>query len=167
MINIANLANSSQAPVMKLAQFARGKLEHNVPALFAHSLGSITCAAPELPAFARFKLNVMYQGPSGNGLKRQSVARFYVNVVTRLYHVAQFDAQGGEYVPLFAIDVIDQGNARRPIRIILNRGHLARDGSLIPSEIDDSKLAFTAATSVTHSYNAPVIASCLLLESDQ
>jgi hypothetical protein len=65
----------------------------------------------KLSSFARLKLNVVYQSSHRNKFQRESIPKFYIDILARLYSVTQPDAQRGDYITLFSVNIMNQGNA--------------------------------------------------------
>jgi hypothetical protein len=149
--------------VVKLAQFARGQFEHDIFALLAHDSSRASCAVNQLSSLAGLKLDIMYQSPHRNGSQRQGVAESYVHILACLYSITQLYAQRSEYVALFSVSIMNEGDTSRPVRVIFNGSYFSGDGDLVPPEVQEAKLALASATSVTHCQNASAITSSLLL----
>ena len=74
------------------------------------------------------------------------------------------DAQlrGSEDVRLLAVGVVQQRDARRPVRVVLDRGDLRRHAVLQALEVDDAVAALVAAALVARRDAAVVVAAALL-----
>src|SRR5204863_6186334 len=62
-------------------------------------------------------------------------------------------------VSLFAVEIGDQSDVRRAIRIIFDLGHTRRNARLVTLEIDDAIEPFVAAASPTNGYTSIVVAA--------
>ena len=60
-------------------------------------------------------------------------------------------------VALFAIHIMDQGNIRTPIRVVLNGSNIARDSDFISSKINPTIAAFMTTATTPRSYPAVVV----------
>src|SRR6202022_3581988 len=69
---------------------------------------------------------------------------------TRLHHVPHTQADRRQDIPLFAIAVVDQRDARGPVRIVLDARHPRGDAVLRSLEIDNPVAALVAAPLVPH-----------------
>ena len=74
------------------------------------------------------------------------------------------DAQTGgrEDVALEAVGVVEQRDARRPVRVVLDRGDLRRHAVLGALEVDDAVAALVAAALMARRDAALVVAAALL-----
>ena len=61
-----------------------------------------------------------------------------------------------EDVALLAVHVVDQRDAGRAVRIVLNRSDLAGNAQLVALEINDAVAALVAPTPMAHS-DAPTV----------
>ena len=68
-------------------------------------------------------------------------------------------AIGPQNVALLAIGVVQQRDARRAIRVVLDRRHLGRNPGFVASKIDDSVAPLVTATAKTHRGAAFVVAA--------
>src|SRR4051812_27864037 len=80
--------------------------------------------------------------------QRQSVADAHFRAAARHNAVADLQAKGRQDIALLAVGVMDQGDARRAVRIVLNRRDFAGDPQLVALEVDDPVEALVAAAPV-------------------
>jgi hypothetical protein len=67
-------------------------------------------------------------------------------------------ADGRDDVPLLAVHVVDERDARRAVRVVLNRGDLARDADLVALEVNDAVVPLVALPAVAHRDAPDVVA---------
>src|SRR5215472_1025704 len=85
--------------------------------------------------------------------QRQRVARLDVRAWTVLHPVALGQALGCEDVPLLAVHVVQQSDARRPVRVVLDVRDLGRNAVLVVSpEVDQPVGTLVPATLVPRGY---------------
>jgi hypothetical protein len=75
--------------------------------------------------------------PERDVLQRKGIARKNVHVVSGDDCIADLEAEGLQDVALFAVDVGDERDASRAIRVVLDRRDFSRDVFLVPLEVDD------------------------------
>src|SRR5206468_531533 len=84
--------------------------------------GSLSAGAPaELRTAPGLKLDIVDERAQRDVPHRQRVARQDVRLRARHDGVPDPDAQRGDDVALLAVSVVEQGQARRAIRIVLDR----------------------------------------------
>src|SRR6185369_8960059 len=76
--------------------------------------------------------------------------------------VAHLHAQRHDAVAALAVDVIEQRDARRAVRVVFDGRHARRDVLLVAAEVDDAVLALVAAAAVAHGDAPAVVATALL-----
>src|SRR5262245_59297012 len=69
-----------------------------------------------------------------------------------------------QHVTLLAIGKLDQRNARRAIRIVLDLLHRGDDAELVPLEVDHAVLPLVSAATTPHGDVAVVVATARLLQ---
>src|SRR5205814_7063602 len=92
--------------------------------------------AGHLAALARFQLDVVHQGAGRDVRQRQRVAGPDVGAGPRLDRRADPQTRGSEDVRLRAVGVVEQRDARRPVRVVLDRSHLRGNAVLDALEVD-------------------------------
>src|SRR5262249_52110224 len=73
-----------------------------------------------------------------NALERQAVARQDVDAVARDDAVAHLEAERLQDVALLSVGIADQRDARRTVRVVLDRLDRGGDVLLVPLEVDDA-----------------------------
>jgi len=99
------------------------------------------------------------RGAGGDVLEGQRVA--HQDVGLRAGGDGRSDLQSNRLqdVALFAIRIVDEGNARRAVGIILDGRNLARNPELVALEIDQAQLLLVTAAMVTDRQIARIAAS--------
>ena len=98
-------------------------------------------------------------GAKGNIFERQGVPRHDIDVVTGHHSVANPNPDRLENVTLFSIGVRNERDARRTIRIVLNRRHDTRNVFLVALEIDNAIGPLVATSPLPNRHPSPVIPS--------
>ena len=81
--------------------------------------------------------------------------------------IAHLDAQRGQDVAPVAVLVLDQGDARRAVGVVLDGLDDAGDVQLVAAEIDDAVLALVAAAVVADGDAPHVVAAAALVQRHQ
>src|SRR5665647_465916 len=80
----------------------------------------------------------------------------------KAYILAPAQLRGSEDVGLLAVEVVQQRDVRRPVRVVLDRSDLRRHAVLQALEVDDPVAALVAAALVSRRDAAVVVAAALL-----
>jgi hypothetical protein len=97
--------------------------------------------------------------PERDVLERKRVARKNVDVVAGDHRIADLQAERLQDVALLAVGVGDERDARRTIRVVLDRRDFARDVFLVPLEVDDAVQPLVAAAAPPRGELAVVVAA--------
>src|SRR5665811_2020164 len=167
VIGVAQLAHRSATGEADTAQLT-GRQAHDAVALFLGlQLGARAGAAHQLPAATRLQLDVVDRGARRDVLERQRVAGLDVGSGAGLDGVAHLEALRREDVALLAVGVVQESDARRAVRVVLDVRDLGRHAVLVALEIDDAVAPLVAAALVARR-DAPVaVAAAVLLERRQ
>src|SRR4051812_2734374 len=159
VIEVADLPDRGVALDENLAHFARRHLHGGVVAFLGHQLHRRSGAARDLAALARLQLHVVDQRAERNALQRQRVARQDVDRGTGHDRVAHLQADRMQDVALLAVGVGQQRNARRAVRVVLDRRHLRGHAVLVALEVDDAVHPLVAAAAPPRGELATVVAA--------
>src|SRR6266581_980566 len=121
------------------ARLAHGHVlvvEVGVVAFLGQELGQGARAPAELPALARLQLDVVHERAEGDVPDGQGIARQDVGLRPGHDHVTRLEAEGGDDVALLTVLVVEERDARRAARIVLDPRHHGRDADLLAPEID-------------------------------
>src|SRR5688572_3559937 len=159
VIEIANLADGGDALDVDLPDLARRHLDGGVLPFPCHELYGRSGAARDLAALAGPQLDVVNLRAQRDVLQRQAVARKDVDGITGYHRVTHLDARRLQDVSLFAVRIGDQRDARRPVRVVLDRLDTAGNVLLIPLEVDDPVEPLVAAAAPPRRQLAAVVAA--------
>src|SRR5689334_635272 len=164
VLEVADLADRRPAGEADAAELAGRQLEQRVVAFLRHQLDRRAGAPAELSAAAFAQLDVVHHRAERDVGERQAVTRFDVRARTRLDPVADREAGRGEDVALLTVGVVEERDARRPVRIVLDRRDGRGHAVLVALEVDDPVEALVAATAVAGRDAAEVVPSARLVE---
>src|SRR5690606_4904402 len=115
-----------------------GKAKERVLALFCHQLGRAARASHHLPTAAGDELDVVNLGTGWHVGQRHRVPYADLRIRTAYDGLANAEAVRREDVPLFAINVLKQGDTAGAVRVVFNRSHACWHASLVALEIDNA-----------------------------
>ena len=159
VIDVADLADGGHALLQNPADLARRQPDRHVVALLGHELHARPRAAGELAALARLELHVVHLGAERNVLEGQGVAGKDVDAVSRDDGSVHGHAGRVQDVPLLAVGVGHERNARGPVRVVLDGRHPPRHVALVALEVDDAIRALVPAAPLPNRDAAPVVAA--------
>ena len=133
VVEVADLADGGDAVEEELPDLARGHLHRDVVAFLGHHLHRRAGAAGELAALADLELDVVHHRAERDVPQGQAVAGQDVDRVAGDDGVAHLQPEGLEDVALLAVGVVHEGDARRAVRVVLDRGDLGRDVRSCPA----------------------------------
>src|SRR6185436_19476342 len=91
--------------------------------------------------------------------QRQSVARKNVGFRAAHDRLANFDSVGGDDVAFLTVEISDQDDMRRAVRIVFNLGYATGHTFFVALEIHDAIETFMTAATTTHRNASIVVAS--------
>src|SRR5690348_4289367 len=138
VIEIAHLAHRRDALEMDGPLFAGRQAHDSVIAFLRHQLRRRACAADDLPAAPFVQLDVVDDGAGRDIAQGQRVAHADIGLRAAHHTVAHLQAIRREDVALFAVNIVQQRDTRRAVRIILNREDLRRNAEFVALEINDA-----------------------------
>jgi hypothetical protein len=103
----------------------------------------------------------VHERAGGDVLERKGVADLDVGTRARLDRRADAQLSGSKDVRLRTVCVVQQRDARRAVRVVLDRGDLRRHAVLEALEVDDAVAALVAAALVARRDAAVVVAAAL------
>src|SRR5947207_1347886 len=106
----------------------------------------------------------MYHRTSGDVAQRQRIPRHQLRVGARRHLLADLQTLGSDDVALLAVGVLQERNARRAVRVVLDCPHLGHDAELAALPVDDAVETLVAAAAVAHGDAALRVAAGALLE---
>ena len=157
MLGVSNLSDGRHANHRHLANFARRHSQLCMIALFSDDLCKTTCGADHLAAFSGTQLNVMNLCTERDILDRQRVSRQNIGFFAAQDHRSDRQSERCENVTLFAIEIIDQGDVCRAVRVVLKLSDLARNTGFVTLEIDDPVMTLMASAAASDRDPAVVV----------
>src|SRR4051794_2589585 len=130
------------------AHLARGQAQGRVVALLGHQLDAGAGGAGELTAAAGLHLDVVHERADRHVRQRQRVADRDVGPGAGLDEHAHAQTVRRQDVALRAVEVVQQRDVGRAVRVVLDRGHLRRHAVLAALEVDLAVEALGAAPAV-------------------
>src|SRR5256886_959217 len=115
--------------------------------------------AGQLAAVPDLELHAVHRGAERDLEQRHGVADANVRARPRDDRVAHGEILGRQDVALLAVRVEQQGDARRPVRVVFDRRHLGRHAELLAPEVDAAILPLVAAAPVPRRDVAFVVAA--------
>ena len=164
MLLVSDLADRGHALDEDHPHLAAGQTEGGVLALFGHDLGRHSGRADHGAAPAGLHLDIVDEGADGDVPKLGGVAGLDVHARSGLDHLADGKAVGSQDVPLLPVEIVDEGDPRRAVGIVLDGGDAAGNAQLVALEVDDAVVALVAAAAVPHGDAARVVAPGLLAD---
>src|SRR5256885_7494217 len=113
--------------------------------LSLHDALPISRGTGQLAASPDLELHVVHRGAEGDLEQRHRVPHPDVGARPRDHGVAHREAFGSQDVALLAIRVVQQRDARCPVRVVLHRRHLGGNAELFAPEVDPSIATLVAA----------------------
>ena len=157
VVEIAYLPDRCVAFLAHDPHLTRRKLQLDVIALLGHDLRIRASGSNNLPALTVDHLDIVNGRSQRNALQRQRVAGLDIRLRTGFQLIAHLQPMRRQDVPFLTISVVQQGNTRGAVRIILDRRHLRRDIELVPFEIDLPVRTLVPATLVPDGHSAFVV----------
>src|SRR5687768_6975504 len=159
VIEVAHLADGRHALDAHAAHLVRRQTDGGEAPLFGEQLRAASGAAHDLPAAAGDQLDVVDLGAERDAAHRQRVANPGLDVGTRCDPVADVQAVRQEHVALLAIGVVQEADARRAVRVVLDGGDPCRHAVLVALPVDDPVQPLVAAALVAHRQLALAVAT--------
>src|ERR671923_62078 len=163
MVDVADLADRRAAGQRYAPHLAGWKPQHAVALVLRDELHTGAGAARELPALAGLQLDVVDERAGRDRAQRQRIPWPDVGLRARLDGHAHAKPRGREDVRLRTVGVVEEGDVRRPVRVVLDRGHLRGDAVLDALEVDLAVAALVPAALMARRDAAGVVAAAPLL----
>src|SRR4030095_8617732 len=125
VLDVAHLSDRSHAVDRHDANFAGRQPELRHPAFLGDQLRKTAGGPGHLAALARLQLDVVNLRAERNVFDRKRVAGEDVRFGPGYYSLPHLQPGRRDDVALLPVDVVDQGDARRAIRIVLNLPRVA------------------------------------------
>src|SRR5437764_7880731 len=168
VLGVADFADRGEAFAAHHAHFGRAEPQRDVVALFGDDLRARTGAAAQLAALADLELDVVHRGTQRDLEQRHCVAGADVRAGTGHHAVADVQALGRQDVALLAVAVMQQRDARGPVRIVFDARDARRNREFVAPEIDAPVLPLVPAAHIPARDVALVVApACPLQRLEQ
>src|SRR4029079_13799457 len=145
VLEVPDLADRGVAADVHLAHLAARETERRPIALAGHELRGRAGGADHLVALPFLQLDVVNRRAEGDLRERQGIADEDVGLGSGHDRRADRQAVRREDVALLAVGVVQQRDARRAVRVVLDVRDLRRDAVLIALEVDLAVLLLVAA----------------------
>src|SRR5262245_47312800 len=145
VIQVAHLPDHRAAVDVKAPHRTRRQPELRVVAVLRHELAERARRARHPGVAAREQLDVVDVGAERDVLERQAVARLDLGVRTGLDELADPKAVGRDDVAALAVHIVEEGDARRAVRVVLDARHPRRDSGLVAAEVHQTVALLVAA----------------------
>jgi hypothetical protein len=136
VLGVADHADRGAAVDVDAAHLARGQTQRGPVGLLRHQRDARAGRAAELCAATDLELDAVDLGADRDVAQRQRVARLDIRRVRRHDGVADAQLLRREDVRLLAVLVLDQRDARRAVRVVLDPEHGRLDAGLLALEVD-------------------------------
>src|SRR5262249_36535331 len=162
VLDVADLAHRRLAVEMHAPHLAGGEADRAPVALLGHELRRGPGGADDLPAGAYLELDVVDGRAERDVAQGQRIPRLDVRRLRGHHGVAHRKADRRQDVVLLPVGVVEERDARRAVRVVLDRRDLGRDARLRPLEVDLAVAALVAAAAEAHG-DAPVDVAAAVL----
>src|SRR2546422_1625561 len=136
VLGVADFADRREALAPHHAHLRRAKAQRDVVALLRDDLHAGPGAAAQLAAAADLQLDIVHRGAQRNLEQRHRVADADIRARTGHHAVADVQSFGRQDVALLTVRVVQQRDARRAVRIVLDRRHARQNRELVAPEVD-------------------------------
>src|SRR6478672_8776162 len=165
LLGVAHLADRGAAAQVDVADLARRQSQLRVRTVLGDQLDAGTGRAGDLGPAPGPQLDGVHHGADRDVAQRQAVPRLDVGRGTVLDPVALLEPVRRDDVPLLAVGVVQQGDPRSAVRVVLDVRDLGRHAVLVvATEVDDAVGALVATTDVAGGDPAGVVAAAALAE---
>src|SRR4051794_6083297 len=164
MVGVADRADARARVERDGAHLARGQAQRGALALLGDELDRRAGGAPHLAAAAGRELDVVDRGAGGDRAKRQAVARLDVSAGPGLDGGPDAQPRRREDVALLAVGVVQEGDVRRAVGVVLDCGNARRHAVLAALEVDLAVAALGSAAAVARGLAPARVAAAALAE---
>src|SRR6478736_1473333 len=150
LLGVAHLADRGAAAQVDVADLARRQSQLRVRTVLGDQLDAGTGRAGDLGPAPGPQLDGVHHGADRDVAQREAVTRLDVGGRAVLDQVALLELVRRDDVALLAVDVVQQRDPSRPVRVVLDVRDLGRHAVLVmATEVDDPVGALVTATLVT------------------
>src|SRR6266545_5282613 len=158
VLGVADFADRGEALATHHPHLGRTEPQGDEVAFLRDDLGARSGAAADLPALPDLQLHIVHRGAERDLEQRHRVAGADVRAGPRDDAVAHVQSLGREDVALLAVGVVQQRDAGRPVRVVLDGRDLRRDHKLLAAEVDAPVLPLVATAHIPAGDVALVVA---------
>src|SRR5205085_5723504 len=158
VLDIPDLAHGRVADDGHAPHLARRHAYLRVVAFLGDELREASRRAHQLSALARSQLDVVNLRPQRDVADGQRVSGKDVGFGAAHHGLADFEAGGRDDVALLAVEVCDERDVRRAVRVVLDLRDATGHARLVALEVNDAVEALVAAAATAHSDVAVVVA---------
>src|SRR5919201_4592863 len=162
VVDVADLPDRRATRNGHTPHLARGKTQHCVRAVLCDELNARAGRARQLRTLAGLELDVVHEGTGRDVLQRERVPHLDVRGRAGLDDGADTQLRGREDIALGAVCVMKQRDARRAVRVVLDRRDLRRHAVLGPLEIDPAETPLVPAAMMAGCHAAARVPATLL-----
>src|SRR5690606_16908388 len=149
VLGVADLADRGAVAHVHVADLAGRHTQLGVRTLLGDQLDACASRPGDLRAAARTQLDGVHHGADRDVAQRQVVARLDVRGRAGLHHIALLELVRRDDVALLAVGVVQQRDASRPVRVVLDVRDLGRHAVLVVApEVDQPVRPLVTATLV-------------------
>src|SRR5256714_4848167 len=152
MLDVADLADRRAAANVDDANATGGQADLGVFAFLRDELRRATGRAHHLGAAARLKLDAVDLRACRDVLERQAVPDTRLRIRSGHDRVADPKVDWRDDVALLAVLIEEEREARRTVRVVLDRLHRRWDAVLVAFEVDDPVIPLLAAAAVARGH---------------
>ncbi len=161
-LGVAHLAHGRAALDLDHPHLTRRQTQGRAVSFFGDQLNRRARGAGHLAAGAGLQLDVVNHGTDRDVPERQRVPRPDVGAGAGLDEVTHLHPVRHEDVALLSVLVVEEGDPRVAVRVVLHVSNLGGNGVLVALEVDDSVTTLVAAALVARRDPAVVVAARLL-----
>src|SRR5258706_1682590 len=148
VLGVADFADRRETLAAHHPHFRRAEPQRDVVAFFGHDLRAGPGAAAQLAAAADLQLDVVHRGAQRDLEQRHRIPDADIRAGTGDDGVAHIQALGRQDVALLAVTVVQQRDAGRPVRVVLDARDPRRNGELVAPEVDAPVLPLVPAAHI-------------------
>ena len=120
-----------------------------IGSFFGHDLRKRSCAPHHLASLALLQLHIMNERADGNFSNGKRITGLKLRFSTCHNNIACLQAHWRQYIALLPVSVVHQGDAGRPVRVILDRGNSCWNVPLVPFKIYNPVHPLVSAANIT------------------